>query len=199
MGASPADLSKRISAMRYLFVLATVLTLAACDTVGPDVPAAEALTADAVLTAASAADLGADLAAVRQATAGYHRVERAVAHGWGDPVISPCVSEPELGGMGHHYVNLGLMDGALDPAAPEVLLYEPMGNGRFRLVGVEYIVPFGVQPREADGGTAPELFGQTFTESDGANGWALHVWVWRHNPSGMFADFNPEVSCDAAL
>ena len=24
----------------------------------------------------------------------------------------------------------------------------------------------------------------------------LHVWAWKHNPSGMFADWNPTVSCD---
>lgn len=23
----------------------------------------------------------------------------------------------------------------------------------------------------------------------------LHVWVWRENPSGPFADWNPTVSC----
>ena len=110
-------------------------------------------------------------------------------------MISECVSHPELGGMGHHYVNLALMDGELDPAAPEVLVYEPMRNGRLRLVAVEYVVPFGVAP---ENGSAPELFGRAFHPSAGAGGWALHVWVWRHNPAGLFADFNPDVTCDAA-
>lgn len=182
--------------MRYLSLLVlAALTLAACDATAPSTPSASA----SIEAAEATGDIGGPaLAAARRATASYHRVDRAVADGWGDPVISPCVSVPELGGMGHHYVNLALMDGALDPAAPEALLYEPTQNGQFRLVGVEYIVPFGVEPREADGGTAPELFGETFTESDGANGWALHVWIWRHNPAGMFADFNPNVSCEYA-
>lgn len=173
--------------MRSPLILAVaVLTLAACDAAAPGLA-----TADATAPAA--------LAAVRAATSQYHRVDRAVADGWGDPVISECIAHPELGGMGHHYVNLALRDGTLDPTAPEVLLYEPTQNGHFRLVGVEYVVPFDVEPRAADGGTAPELFGQTFTENDGADGWALHAWVWRHNPAGMFADFNPAVSCDATL
>jgi len=24
----------------------------------------------------------------------------------------------------------------------------------------------------------------------------LHAWVWKNNPSGMFEDWNPAVSCD---
>lgn len=181
--------------MRVL-LFAAVLTLAACDASGPDVTAdaRAGLDADASATAAR----GLDLTAARRATARYHRVERAVADGWGNPVISPCVSDPELGGMGHHYVNLGLMDAVLDPSAPEILLYEPTKNGRFRLVGVEHAVPFAVEPRAADGGTAPTLYGQTFHENENAGGWTLHVWVWRHNPSGMFTDFNPKVTCDFA-
>ena len=181
--------------MRSLLVLAAGLTLAACDATTPDV-AADAGTVAAAADARGA-QTGPALAAVRRATGPYHRVDRAVADGWGDPVVSECVAHPELGGMGHHYVNLGLLldGGALDPTAPEALLYEPTKNGRLRLIGVEYIVPFDAEPREADGGTAPELFGQTFHESDGANGWALHVWVWKNNPAGMFADFNPTVSC----
>lgn len=190
--------------MRYSLLVAAVLTLSACDTAGPDAYTADASTADAVLSAAApgpAAALGPDLAAARQATAGYHRVERAVADGWGDPAISPCVAHPLTGdGMGYHYLNLEhLYDGgALDTTTPEALLYEPQKNGQLRLVGVEYIVPFDFEPRPADGGTAPELFGQTFHPSEGAGGWALHVWVWRHNPAGMFADFNPNVSCEHA-
>ena len=187
--------------MRSILFLAVIaLSLAACDSAAPDLSTAPTALAGAP---GGDTDLGPALAEVRAATAKYHRVDRAIADGYGvgEFAISPCVSVPELGGMGHHYVNLDLRDedgGQLDPTAPEVLLYEPTKNGRFRLIGVEYVVPFADEPREADGGTAPELFGQTFTESDGANGWALHVWTWKHNPSGMFADFNPTVSCEYA-
>jgi hypothetical protein len=60
-----------------------------------------------------------------------------------------------------------------------------------RLVGVEYVVPFGAW-------TAPEppvLFGQHFHRNETFGLWALHVWVWQHNPSGLFADWNPRVTC----
>jgi len=199
--------------MRTSLLVAAVLLFAACDATdvaspsvsspaiavdahGADAPDGQTLSS--LFGTADGDATNRELAAARRATARYHRVDQAVDNGWGDPVISECVAHPVLGGMGHHYVNLGLMDGALDPATPEVLLYEPTRNGRFALVGVEYVVPFGVEPRAADGGTAPTLFGQSFHESEGAGGWALHVWVWKNNPAGMFADFNPRVSCDHA-
>ena len=183
-----------------VFLFAAVLTLAACDAAGPE-SAATLATAAPTDDAPSAS--GADLAAVRAATAKYHRVERALADGYGappfpgaDPLISECVAHPDLGGMGHHYINARLANGTLDIEQPEILLYEPTKNGRLRLVGVEYLVPFRVEPTADDGGTAPTLFGQTFHENDNAGGWTLHVWVWKNNPSGMFADFNPTVSCE---
>lgn len=197
--------------MRSFLLLATaVLTLAACDATAPSTQST-AVSIKADDTTAGDVD-GRTLAQIRRATARYHRVEQALADGWGAPPepeapapISPCVDDSfpvdlgaDLGGMGHHYINLKLMDGELDPLTPEILLYEPTKNGRFRLVGVEYVVPFGVEPREADGGTAPELLGQTFHPSEGAGGWALHVWTWKNNPAGLFADFNPNVSCEYA-
>jgi hypothetical protein len=179
--------------LQILPLLAATLALAACDAAGPD-PASSVATVPSDAQA-SAASSHAVVSTVRRATAAYHRVDEAVADGWGAVVVSPCVEHPELGGMGHHYVNLGLMDGELDPVEPEVLLYEPTRSGALRLVGVEYIVPFGVVPET---GPAPELFGQAFVPSEGAGGWALHMWTWRDNPSGLFADFNPRVSCDHA-
>jgi hypothetical protein len=175
-----------------LSLLAATLALAACDAVGPDPAASDATVPSDAQASASTRSA---ISSVRRATAAYRRVDEAVADGWGAVVVSPCVEHPELGGMGHHYVNLGLMDGELDPVQPEVLLYEPTRSGGLRLVGVEYVVPFGVVPET---GPAPELFGETFVPSEGAGGWALHMWTWRHNPSGLFADFNPRVSCDYA-
>ncbi len=177
---------------------APLLVLAACDAAAPS-SASDALEAEATPTA-DARHGTRGLSAVRRATARYHRVDRAVADGWGAVAVSECVEHPVLGGMGHHYVHLGhLFDGgALDPATPEALLYEPQKNGRLRLVAVEYIVSFDDESRPGDGGTAPELFGQTFHPSEPAGGWALHVWAWRHNPAGMFEDFNPRVSCEHA-
>lgn len=154
------------------------------------------------------------LAAVRRATAGFHKVQVAEAAGYVS--TEECVSVPGLGGMGIHYVNFGLLgDGEVDALQPEVLLYEPRGD-HFRLVGVEYVMMAlwdtgtGAAPwfdHDPPPGpwvtTNPELFGQTFAGPMPGHGegepwhYELHAWVWRHNPRGIFADFNTKVSCPA--
>jgi len=141
---------------------------------------------------------------VRRLTAPYHDHATAADAGWFIQ-LSPCVAMSGVGGMGYHYGNPEyLMNGILDPLMPEVLLYEPQKNGKLRLVAVEYLVPFG--PPEIDGGDPiegdrPYLFGQGFDNSPhvGEHGaWTLHVWLWRNNPEGIFAEMNPNVSCDYA-
>ncbi len=147
-------------------------------------------------------EVAAQLSEVRRLTAPFHNYQRAERAGW-FASLSPCVAYPELGGMGYHIGNPEyLQNGILDPLKPEVLLYEPQKNGRMRLVGVEYIVPF-MPPAEPEGqpdpGDQPSLFGQDFVSSPHVGpfgSWTLHVWLWRHNPAGMFADFNPNVSCE---
>ena len=130
------------------------------------------------------------IADLRQLTAPFHAFETAVDAGWGMP-IPGCFSDPVLGGMGHHYGNAALIDGRVDELEPELLVYEPQKNGRLRLVAVEYIVPFG----EWTGTEPPRLFDQSFHRNDAFGLWVLHVWHFRHNPSGLFADWNPTVSC----
>ncbi|MBA2620803.1 MAG: hypothetical protein H0U87_06355 [Acidobacteria bacterium] len=150
-----------------------------------------------------------NLADVRSATAKYHRVEVALADGYvADPV---CVASP-AGGMGIHYVNPTLTrDASFDIRQPEVLLYEPMKNGKLRLVAVEYFAPalvngapwFGMMPPAPPNqfAAAPRLFGQTFEGPmpghNPAMPWhyELHVWIWKNNSAGMFAQFNPAVQC----
>lgn len=125
----------------------------------------------------------------KQATARYHTIQNALDDGFFQ--ASPCVSVPGLGAMGFHYINLGrIFNPLIKPEEPEVLLYLPDENGELRLVAVEYVVPIGlaIEP--------PVLYGQTF-HLDGAplNQYSLHVWAWRNNPSGIFAPFNPKLSC----
>lgn len=135
-----------------------------------------------------------ELAALRQATAHLHRFENAAPSGW-DVQLTGCL-EIAAGGMGFHYGNMDfLLDGEAVLLEPDVLLYEPQPNGRLRLVAVEYIAP--VDPEE-EPGTPPQLFGRDLHWDDGLHAWLLHVWVWKHNPSGMFEDWNPNVSCDFA-
>jgi hypothetical protein len=136
------------------------------------------------------------LADLRAATAKYHDI--AVAEAAGYEPVSPCVSHPEMGAMGIHYGNAEIIDGTYDPTQPEALLYEMDKNGNMKLVGVEFIVIkaawdanhamipyFGT--REFDTALAP--YPLPF------DNYQLHVWVWRHNPSGMFTKFNPNVTC----
>ena len=134
-----------------------------------------------------------EIARLRRLTAPFHDFETAVDAGWGTQ-ITGCFSDPALGGMGFHYGNVALIDGRVDELEPELLLYEPQKDGRLRLVAVEYIVPFGAWT----GAEPPRLFGQSFHRNEAFGIWVLHVWHFRHNPSGMFADWNPVVSCASA-
>lgn len=136
------------------------------------------------------ADLNKQLAELRRTTAPFHRLEVAMAAGW-NIQLTGCLDNPPLGAQGFHYANGLLIDGTVNLTEPELLTYEP-GDDGFRLVGVEYIVPFAAVPATDP---APSLLGQAFHANMDAGIWALHVWVWRHNPSGMFADWNPKVSC----
>jgi hypothetical protein len=164
----------------------------ACDP-APTAPAT-ASPDDAVLAFAPGASGNAEvrrgLARLRATLAPFHRFEAARAAGY-DAQITPCMELPGTGGMGFHYGNPALIDGVVDALEPEILLYVPERNGRMRLLAVEYIVPF-------DAWTAadpPSLYGQTFAPNEAFGVWALHAWVWHHNPAGMFADWNPRVSC----
>lgn len=111
-----------------------------------------------------------------------------------------CVSGPEQGAMGVHFVNFTLVDGKPEVKAPEALIYE-VKDGRARLVGVEYIVPVEAWHPAQGEPPVPVLEGQVFHFNESPNRFGLpafyelHVWAWRDNPNGAFADWNPRVSC----
>lgn len=178
--------------MRHTAVILSALFFAAaCGNEPTEAPAAAPRTARA---AAADRGLGSaverDLATLRRVTAPFHDLDVAKAAGW-SAQITPCMADPAQGGMGFHYGNVNLIDGSVRVDQPELLLYEPEQNGRMRLVAVEYIVPFtqwsALQP--------PRLFGRDFKRNEQFQVWALHAWVWEHNPDGIFADWNPRVSC----
>lgn len=137
---------------------------------------------------------------VREATKQFIDVNAAVAAGYG-PFLG-CVSGPDHGAMGIHYLNGTLVgDGEIDASHPEALIYEPEPNGDLRLVGVEYIVI--ASQWLANHSTPPVLEGQSFQFVDSPNRYGvpaifeLHVWAWRDNPNGAFVDWNNHVSCEA--
>ena len=132
---------------------------------------------------------------VKAATARYHSIQQAIADGYLPPPPGGCIVSP-AGAMGYHFENPALMeDATIDPLRPEMLLYERTPNGKFRLIGVEYYI----QADQAS--TAPVLFGQRFQGPMPAHHpgmeahYDLHAWIWKENPSGLFAEWNPDVTC----
>jgi len=192
-------MSRSLLAPRTLATLVATLgvaTLAACAadtaTVGPHAVSSKSAE-EPERSQGGRGTQARDLATARAATARYHRAEAALAEGFVNTMH--CVAVPGAG-MGIHFVHPArLEDPALDPARPEVLVYEPQADGTLRLVAVEYMVPRPLWDA-LHPGTPPMLFGEAF-EPGPMDSYALHVWVWRHNPSGTFAPMNPKVSCPA--
>jgi len=132
------------------------------------------------------------IAEVRQATAAYHDFAAGMEAGW-NLQLSECVAHPEWGGMGYHYGRGEYLDGRINHLEPQVLLYAPDEEGEMEFVGVEYIIPFDILPEDSD---PPQLFFHDYHKNPMQEIWALHVWTEKENPNGMFADWNPDVSCD---
>jgi hypothetical protein len=138
---------------------------------------------------------------VRRATAKYRDINVMINEG-GWARATPCVSGPNSGAMGVHFVKEGRVgDGILRADEPEALIYEPMSNGAMRLVGVEFIELADVW-NATSGGKQPTLEGHLMNLVTAPNRYTLpafyeiHVWAWEDNPNGSFADWNTEVSCD---
>jgi hypothetical protein len=138
---------------------------------------------------------------VREATRRFFDVRRAVAEDY--QLMFGCVSGPDDGAMGLHYVNMALVgDPALDPLRPEIVIYEPLPNGGRRLIGADYLV-FAKDWHTANGaGNTPKLMGQLMhlIESPNRYGldafYTLHVWAWKPSPTGAFVNWHSDVSCD---
>jgi hypothetical protein len=137
---------------------------------------------------------------VREATARFRDAAAAEAEGY--HLLFGCVTGPDFGAMGLHYVNMSLVgDGALDPARPEIVIYEPQPNGRLRLIGADFLVL--AADWHANNAAAPELEGQLMHLFESPNRfglpafYTLHVWAWKDNPTGMFVNWHAKVSCDS--
>ena len=160
-----------------------------------------AVTLLAVGTGIAAAGGQADIAAVRAATAKFHDLDAALAAGYIQ--FYRCTEQPGVGTMGQHYANLNLVvgDPSIDPLQPEVLVYEPKQSGDgFRLVAVEYVTIQGLWAI-ANGATTPSVLDQEMSLVGEGNRYGMppfyqrHVWLWEPNPNGIYADWNPNVSC----
>jgi hypothetical protein len=165
----------------------------------------------AMATAAGAADsaVSPDLAQVRANLEKYKDPVLAVHDGYLSTMA--CIDFPKgapaghhgetamvPGAMGVHFINKDNIGPAIDPAKPQVLLYEPVGD-KLVLTGAEWFVPLatGVVGR-------PEVLGHPL---DGPmeghapllpkelHHYDLHVWLFKNNPAGMFSPTNPDVKC----
>ena len=146
---------------------------------------------------------GALVKVVRDATERFKDVRVAEPENY--HLLFGCVSGPDSGAMGMHFVNLDLaFDGVLDPAKPEIVIYEPLPNGRLRLIGADYLIT--AEAWHTNNPTAlgaPELMGQIMHLFEAPNRfglpnfYTLHVWAWKDNPTGMFVNWHSKVSCEA--
>lgn len=138
--------------------------------------------------------------AVRDATERFRDVAAAEAEGY--QLMFGCVSGPDSGAMGLHYVNLPLVvDGELDPSRPEIVIYEPTPNGKPKLVGADFLVFADAWDQKGIG--TPQLMGQLLHLFESPNRfglptfYTLHVWAWKENPTGMFVNWHSKISCEA--
>jgi hypothetical protein len=138
---------------------------------------------------------------VRAATARFKDINVALGEGWVRG--TPCVSGPNSGAMGVHYIQPDRVgDGVLNANEPEALIYEPLSNSAFELVGVEFIVLAADWEKKNPGGGPPALDGHLTNYVGEPNRYGLpafyelHVWAWERNPNGNYADWNTQVTCD---
>ena len=155
---------------------------------------------------AQSTTLSPELQSVRKLLDKYADPIAAVHDGFYSSVA--CITYPKGGGegsmryapgaMGVHFLNMGNVGPKLDPAKPQVLIYEPVGD-KLRLVAAEWFMP-----AELAGGKAPSIFGQELggpmqghkpVMPEGLHHYDLHVWLWKTNPEGVFSPTNPAVKC----
>ena len=153
--------------------------------------AALALVFTLAVAGASLAAGKSDIPAVRAATLKYKDINAAIGDGYIQ--FYRCTEQPGVGTMGQHFLNEGLLgDPAVDPLRPEVLVYQPTRAGGLRLVAVEYVTfqagqtvlgqPMNTVPVGNRYGVPVEFY-------------AKHAWIWQGNPAGLFADWNPSITC----
>jgi hypothetical protein len=166
------------------------------------------------------------LAEIRRATEKYRDIEVAIAEGYMRDPANMCetaemMGQPkEMGAMGIHYFRPDLLgitappnprvDGAgthTDFLNPAILIYEPQADGSLELIAVENLV-FAKSWKEAGNDAPPSFHGIAYdtmrndpaTAVDEAHNFEphhdRHVWLYRENPNGVFAQYNPRVTCE---
>ena len=137
-----------------------------------------------------------NIAMVRAVTARFNSIQQAKKAGYVPFYV--CTEQPHVGTMGQHYVNFDLVkDPTIDPLHPEALVYEPQANGTLKLVALEWVRP------GPETNPDPMVLGQPMLHVPSGNRYGIepdgfyerHFWLYKSNPMGAFADWNPTVSC----
>ena len=150
--------------------------------------------------------------AARKQSSELVRIVRESTERFKDPAVAidedyklafGCVSGPDYGAMGLHFVNMSLVgDPELDPGRPEIVIYEPLPNGRLRLIGADFLVLASAWDA-LHPGQPPQIMGQLLHLFEAPNRfglppfYTLHVWAWKENPTGTFVNWHANVSCDS--
>jgi hypothetical protein len=165
------------------------------------------------------------LSEVRQATERFRDVNVALAEGYIRDPFDLCDSADmmgrpaSLGAMGIHFFRPDLLGITAPPSPrvagsgthtdfrkPSILIYEPQADGSLELVAVENLV-FASAWRAAGHTGPPSFHGVPYDSMVDDPATALdeahmfephfdrHVWIYRENPNGVFAQFNPSVTC----
>ena len=205
----------RLESLPAVLLIISAIALGACS--GP------AGSDDAASAASVAPD--AEVESIRAATARFRDVNIALKEGYVRDPMNHCFIAPfegypkQLGAMGIHYFRpdlLGITETTLpingtgthtDFTRPGILLYEPQEDGRLELVAVENLVFAEAWHRREK--ARPSFRGNEFyrmidnlatTDVNEAHmfmpHYELHMWLYRDNPNGMFAQFNPNVTCE---
>ncbi|MFF7178009.1 hypothetical protein [Streptomyces sp. NPDC008121] len=166
-----------------------------------------ALTTAAALAVAPAAAFAgphpggaaAEKAAVYRATAPFQLHANGVRAGYKPDQYCVFDRAGGTGALGYPHFNHALT-GSTDPAKPTALYYEDDRRGGKRLVGVQWTVHDRDQNPATDD-DRPSMFGVPFKGPNRGNfpgqpvHYVLHLWLWKKNPQGEFATYNPTVRC----
>jgi len=172
-----------------------------------------------MLSSLSQVNDGRPLAALRRLIAPLHDVDNATAAGYNlliaPPATAPdgCISDKTQGGMGYHYTrgnNLGddsvsLLDPEFIVYAPERTFFRKDREVKRRLAALEYFLPFSAKwpaptdptfkkaPSLHDFSTTSDLPNVAFAATTRFGGWMFHIWLFEHNPGGLFDNWNRAV------
>ena len=199
---STLDMKVRRFATRFQFSMILLVLVGVCplcalaqDGHSHSVPPQHELTPDQKRKASAL------LKIVRESTERFRDVSVAEKEGYA--LTFGCVSGPDWGAMGLHYVNGNLLnEGIVDATRPQIVIYEPTSSGRPRLIGADFLV-FADAWDAKHPGQPPALMGQLFHFFETPNRfglpafYTLHVWAWKENPNGAFVNWHPDVSCQS--